>query len=66
MSCIVDIINEIKNASIENPQSLFARLIQERLQLALKSYYTDLINKSNTFENQAETNTIRVMRKLIK
>lgn len=62
---IIDCINDIKKASNENSQELFARLINDRLQLALKSYYDDLSSKFNMFENQAETNSTRVLKKLI-
>ena len=63
---VLNSINEIKTAAKENPRELFARLVQERLQLALKSYYADLTSKSDTLENRAESNTLDIMKKLVK
>lgn len=63
---IQNILKEIKTAMEVNPKVLFAKLIQERLQLALVNYYADLNSKYELIENQAENNSIRVMKKLIK
>ena len=63
---IQNILKEIKAAMEVNPKVLFAKLIQERLQLALVNYYADLNSKYEFIENQAENNSVRVMKKLIK
>lgn len=63
---IEDCINDIKVARKESPSKLFARLVNDRLQLALKSYYSDLTNKFGIFESQSEKNASKVMKKLIK
>lgn len=52
---IVDIINEIKEFSKEPKEKLFERLIQERLQLAVESYYSDLNSKFDYYYNKSQS-----------
>lgn len=63
---IKDILNDILLASKESPTNLYERLIKERLQLALKSYYSDLTSKFNTYLDEADKNLIRTVKKLNK
>ena len=63
---IKDILNGILLASKESPANLYERLIKERLQLALKSYYSDLTSKFNTYLDEADKNLIRTVKKLNK
>ena len=63
---IKDILNDILLASKESPANLYERLIKERLQLALKSYYSDLTLKFNTYLDEADKNLIRTVKKLNK
>lgn len=63
---IKDILNDILLASKESPANLYERLIKERLQLALKSYYSDLTSKFNTYLDEADKNLIRTVKKLNK
>lgn len=59
-------IKEIKEAMKENPQELYKRRVEERLNLALKNYYADLSSKMDSIELYAENNPDKVMKKLIK
>lgn len=63
---IKDILSDILLASKESPANLYERLIKERLQLALKSYYSDLTSKFNTYLDEADKNLIRTVKKLNK
>ena len=63
---IKDILNDILLASKGSPANLYERLIKERLQLALKSYYSDLTSKFNTYLDEADKNLIRTVKKLNK
>lgn len=63
---IKDIISDIKVAAKENKHDLFTRLIDERLQLALKTYYKDLNSKFEQYTNYIETNTLLAAKKLIR
>lgn len=63
---VLDCIETIKAAAKTSPQELYANLVQERLQLAVKSYYADLIAKSNMVENRAEVNSVTTMKRLLK
>ena len=63
---IKDILNDILLASKESSANLYERLIKERLQLALKSYYSDLTSKFNTYLDEADKNLIRTVKKLNK
>ena len=63
---IKDILSDILLASKESPANLYERLIKERLQLALKSYYSDLTSKFNAYLDEADKNLIRTVKKLNK
>ena len=63
---IKDVLIDILLASKESPANLYERLIKERLQLALKSYYSDLTSKFNTYLDEADKNLIRTVKKLNK
>ena len=60
------IIQDIKTESKINNKKLFVSKINERLDLALKSYYADLSYKINTYENAAIVNNLKVAKKLNK
>ena len=61
------ILNDIKEASKETPSQLYIRLIRERLDVALVSYYHDITLKTNYYENITESKDIlKVVKKVIK
>ena len=64
---ITTIIEDIKDALKETPSQLYIRLIRERLDLALVSYYHDISLSSNYYENLSEKKDIlKVVKKVIK
>lgn len=64
---ITTIIEDIKEALKETPSQLYIRLIRERLDLALVSYYHDISLSSNYYENLSEKKDIlKVVKKVIK
>ena len=63
---ILDIINDLKVKGKENKHELFARLVDDRLQLAIKAYYKDLNSKFEQYTNYIESNALAAAKKLIK
>ena len=64
---ITTIIEDIKEALKETPSQLYIRLIRERLDLALVSYYHDISLSSNYYENLSEKKDIlKVVKKVLK
>lgn len=62
---ILRIIEDIKNSYKETPQQLYSRLIKERLELALKSYYHDIDLKASYVINSGK-DSLSIMKKVIK
>lgn len=64
---ISDILNDIKETNRETPSQLFIRLIKERLDQALISYYHDISSMVDYYENLSESkNILKVVRKVIR
>lgn len=65
---IVALIKELKNRLSENKKDLYARLVKERLDLALKAYYTDLITNFDSYNTAIDNtnNILKITKKLIK
>ena len=59
------ILDDIKNCAKESPQTLFARLVNERLDMAIKSYYSDLTYNFSMYGNN-EKKLSKDLRRLIK
>ena len=62
---IINCIADIKKAMKEQPNALYMRLINERLDQALKSYYADLSHKFDSLENKATTNAAKVLKRIM-
>lgn len=62
---ILHILNDIKNCAKETPQMLFIRLINERLNKAIESYYSDLSYNFSMYGNN-EKKLSKDLRRLIK
>lgn len=63
---VESIINDIREASKESPKDLYSRLISERLQLAVKTYYKDLSYRLIDIDSKLETNVIKVAKQVLK
>ena len=62
---IASIIEEIKECLKEPKDALFERLIQERLHLAIESYYSDLNSKFDYYYSKSQSK-ISYIKPLIK
>ena len=64
---IENIIEDLVKASHDTPFQLYMRLIGERLDKSLSSYYHDLTLQSNYVENvAAEKDILKVVKKVIR
>lgn len=63
---LVDLIKELESLKVESPTKLFERLVSERLDMALKSYYSDLSSKYDYYARMIENDEIRTIKRLLK
>lgn len=62
---ITRILKDIRNAMKEPPQTLFARLVSDRLNKAVEMYYKDLMTGLSTmgvYESRLDKDLRRLMR----
>lgn len=62
---ITKILKEIRNAMKEQPQVLFARLVNERLNKAVEMYYKDLmvgLSTMGVYESRLDKDLRRLMK----
>lgn len=61
-----DIIIDLQNIQPQPKAAILQKAISDRLQLALKNYYEDLVNKFEQYNNYMQTDMIRAAKAIIK
>lgn len=61
-----NILNDIKKVYLESPENLLYRLIKERLSNVLNTYYSDICNSIDYYENRLDKKSIKILERLNK